>query len=195
MPAKRIPRHETGVYYGWVLPMAWKWALKKLQWSSFKTCGHWLPFQNICTSSYVLQLTSSVPQSPTLRRLRPPLAWRLSEPIWRHGVKLMAAKFKLHWLNDHTTNCNQDHQDQGSADQPGKSRNFQGRIGIPKFWNAPTQKADLGRQWCIIHRSSRSAPRTSQWVALKVKLASRFFCLVVLETFTFSWNPKSFQNV
>ena len=189
MPAKRIPRHETGVYYGWVLPMAWKWALKKLQWSSFKTCGHWLPFQNICTS-YVLQLTSSVPQSPTLR---PPLAWRLSEPIWRHGVKLMAAKFKLHWLNDQTPSCNQDHQ--GSADQPGKSRNFQGRIGIPKFWNAPTQKADLGRQWCIIHRSSRSAPRTSQWVSLKVKLASRFFCLVVLETFTFSWNPKSFQNV
>lgn len=94
MPAKRIPRHETGVYYGWVLPMAWKWALKKLQWSRFKTCAHWLPFQNICTS-YVLQLTSSVPQSPTLRRLRPPLAWRLSEPIWRHGVKLMAAKFKV----------------------------------------------------------------------------------------------------
>ena len=105
-----------------------------------------------------------------------------------HGGEIQS-----HWLNDHTTNCNQDHQ--GSADQPGKSRNFQGRIGIPKFWDASTQKADLGRQWCIIHRSSRSAPRTSQWVALKVKLASRFFCLVVLETFTFSWNPKSFQNV
>ena len=134
------------------------------------------PSKNICTS-YVLQLTSSVPQSPTLRRLRPPLAWRLFRANLTTRCETHKGEIQSHWLNDHTPNCNQDHQDQGSADQPGKSRNFQGRIGIPKFWNAPTQKADLGRQWCIIHRSSRSAPRTSQWVALKVKLASRFFLL------------------